>query len=124
MTTEASHAKGNPGKFNFVSGGNGTTQHVSGELFKMMAGISMVHVPQRGAALALTDLLGGQVQAMFPGMASSIEYVKAGKLRALAVTNATRSEALRDIPIVADFVPDTKRARGMASARLRTRRPK
>jgi tripartite-type tricarboxylate transporter receptor subunit TctC len=73
-----SHAKANPGKINFVSGGNGTTQHVSGELFKMMAGISMVHVPYRGAALALTDLLGGQVQAMFPGMASSIEYVKAG----------------------------------------------
>jgi tripartite-type tricarboxylate transporter receptor subunit TctC len=99
------YAKANPGKLNFVSGGNGTTQHVSGELLKMMAGVSMVHVPYRGAALALTDLLGGQVHAMFPGMASSIEYVKAGKLRALAGTSATRSEALPDIPTVADFVP-------------------
>jgi tripartite-type tricarboxylate transporter receptor subunit TctC len=99
------YAKANPGKINFVSGGNGTTQHVAGELFKMMTGIDMVHVPYRGAAPALTDLLSGRVQAMFPGLASSIEYVKAGKLRALAVTSATRSAALPDIPTVADTVP-------------------
>jgi tripartite-type tricarboxylate transporter receptor subunit TctC len=99
------YAKANPGKINFVSGGNGTTQHVAGELFKMMTGVDMVHVPYRGAAPALTDLLSGRVQAMFPGLASSIEYVKAGKLRALAVTSAARSAALPDIPTVADTVP-------------------
>jgi tripartite-type tricarboxylate transporter receptor subunit TctC len=81
------YAKANPGKINFVSGGNRTTQHVAGELFKMMTGIDMVHVPYRGAAPALTDLLSGRVQAMFPGLASSIAFVKAGKLRALAVTS-------------------------------------
>ena len=79
--------------------------HVAGELFKMMAGVDMVHVPYRGAAPALTDLLGGQVQVMFDTMPASIEYIKAGKLRALAVTTATRSEALPDIPTVGDFVP-------------------
>jgi tripartite-type tricarboxylate transporter receptor subunit TctC len=99
------YAKANPGKINFVSGGNGTTQHVAGELFKMMTGIDMVHVPYRGAAPALTDLLGGRVQAMFPGLASSIAYVKAGKLRALAVTSPARSAALPDLPTVADTVP-------------------
>ena len=78
---------------------------MAGELFKMMAGVDMVHVPYRGAAPALTDLLGGQVQVMFDLMPSSIEYIKAGKLRALAVTTATRSEALPDIPTVGDFVP-------------------
>jgi tripartite-type tricarboxylate transporter receptor subunit TctC len=99
------YAKANPGKINFVSGGNGTTQHVAGELFKMMTGVDMVHVPYRGAAPALTDLLSGRVQAMFPGLASSIAYVKAGKLRALAVTSAARSAALPDLPTVADTVP-------------------
>jgi tripartite-type tricarboxylate transporter receptor subunit TctC len=99
------YAEANPGKINFVSGGNGTTQHVAGELFKMMTGVDMVHVPYRGAAPALTDLLSGRVQAMFPGLVSSIEYVKAGKLRALAVTSAARSAALPDIPTVADTVP-------------------
>ena len=99
------YAKGNPGKINFVSGGNGTTQHVAGELFKMMTGVDMVHVPYRGAAPALTDLLSGRVQAMFPGLASSIEHVKAGKLRALAVTSAARSAALPDLPTMADTVP-------------------
>jgi tripartite-type tricarboxylate transporter receptor subunit TctC len=99
------YARANPGKVNFVSGGNGTTQHVAGELFKMMTGIDMVHVPYRGAAPALTDLLSGRVQAMFPGLASSIAYVKAGELRALAVTSAARSAALPDLPTVADTVP-------------------
>ena len=99
------YAKANPGKLNMSSGGNGTSQHVAGELFKMMTGVDLVHVPYRGAAPALTDLLGGQVQVMFPGMPGSIEYIRAGKLRALAVTTETRSEALPDIPTVGDFVP-------------------
>ena len=83
----------------------GTVGHLSGELFKMMTGVNIVHVPYRGLAPALTDLLGGQVQVTFASMASSIEYIRAGKLRALAVTTATRSEALPDIPTVAEFVP-------------------
>src|SRR5262249_37136160 len=87
-----------------ASGGNGTPSHVAGELFKMMAGINLVHVPYRGAGPVLTDLLGGQVQAYFAVMASSVEYVRAGNLRALAVTTATRSEALPDIPTVGEFV--------------------
>src|SRR5262245_61012754 len=99
------YAKANPGKLNFVSGGNGTTPHMAGELFKMMTGIKMTHVPYRGAALALTDLLGGLVQVMFATMSSSIGYVKTGKLRALAVTTTARSEALPELPTVGDFVP-------------------
>ena len=99
------YAKANPGKINMASAGNGTSVHVVGELFKMMTGVNMVHVPYRGAAPALTDLLGGQVQVMFDTMPASIEYIRAGKLRALAVTTATRSEALPDIPTVGDFVP-------------------
>jgi tripartite-type tricarboxylate transporter receptor subunit TctC len=99
------YARINPGKINMASSGNGTSPHVAGELFKMMAGVDMVHVPYRGAGPALTDLLGGQVQAMFASMPSSIEYIRAGKLRALAVTTATRSAALPDIPTVDDFVP-------------------
>ena len=99
------YAKANPGKINMASAGIGTAPHVSGELFKMMTGVDMVHVPYRGAAPALTDLLGGQVQVMFGTMPASIEYIRAGKLRALAVTTATRSEALPDIPTVGDFVP-------------------
>ena len=99
------YAKANPGKLNMASAGNGTPQHVSGELFKMMAGINMTHVPYRGSAPALTDLLGGHVQVMFDNMTSSLEYIRAGKLRPLAVTTATRSEALPDIPTVGDFVP-------------------
>ena len=99
------YAKANPGKINMASAGIGTAPHVAGELFKMMAGVDMVHVPYRGAAPALTDLLGGQVQVMFDAMAASIEHIRAGKLRALAVTTATRSEALPDIPTVGDFVP-------------------
>ena len=99
------YAKANPGKINMASAGNGTAPHVAGELFKMMTGVDMVHVPYRGAAPALTDLLGGQVQVMFAAMPASIEYIRAGKLRALAVTTATRSEALPDIPTVGEFVP-------------------
>jgi tripartite-type tricarboxylate transporter receptor subunit TctC len=98
------YAKTNPGKVNMGSAGNGTGTHVTGELFKMMAGIDMVHVPYRGAAPALTDLLGGQVQVMFLPTVLSIEHVKTGKLRALAVTTATRSEALPDLPTLGDFV--------------------
>ena len=99
------YAKANPGKINMASGGNGTASHVSGELFKMMAGVSLTHIPYRGAAPALTDLIGGQVEIMFENMPSSIEYIRTGKLRALAVTTASRSEALPDIPTVGDFVP-------------------
>ena len=99
------YAKANPGKINMASAGNGTHRHVAGELFKMMTGVDMVHVPYRGAAPALTDLLGGQVQVMFDDMPSSIEHIRAGKLRALAVTTATRSEALPDMPTVGEFVP-------------------
>jgi tripartite-type tricarboxylate transporter receptor subunit TctC len=99
------YAKGNPGKVNIASGGNGTAGHLSGELFKMMAGVNMVHVPYRGEAAALTDLLGGQVQVMFATMPASIEYIKAGKLRSLAVTAATRLDALPNVPTVGDFLP-------------------
>jgi tripartite-type tricarboxylate transporter receptor subunit TctC len=99
------YAKANPGKINYASGGNGTVPHVAGELFKFMVGIDMAHLPYRGAPPALTDLLGGRVQLMFAPLPPSIEYVRAGKLRALAVTTAARSEALPDIPTVSDFVP-------------------
>jgi tripartite-type tricarboxylate transporter receptor subunit TctC len=99
------YAKANPGKISMASAGNGTPSHVSGELFKMMTGVNMVHVPYRGGGPALVDLLSGQVQVMFPTMSSSIEYVRAGKLGALAVTSATPSEALPQIPTVSDFVP-------------------
>jgi len=99
------YAKANPGKINMASGGSGSINHVTGELFKMMTGVNLVHVPYRGAGPALTDLLGGQVELLFGGMASSIDHVRAGKLRALAVTTATRSEALPDTPTVGEFVP-------------------
>ena len=99
------YAKANPGKVNYASGGNGTAQHLAGELFKTMTGVDMVHVPYRGDAPALTDLIGGQVQVMFGNMPSSIEHIRAGKLRPLAVTTAARSEALPDLPPVGDFVP-------------------
>jgi tripartite-type tricarboxylate transporter receptor subunit TctC len=98
------YAKANPGKINMASGGNGTVAHVAGELFKMMTGVNMVHVPYRGNALALTDLLGGQVQVSFGSMSSAIEYIRAGQLRPLAVTTATRS-TLPDISTVGEFVP-------------------
>jgi tripartite-type tricarboxylate transporter receptor subunit TctC len=99
------YAKDNPGKINMASPGIGTTPHMAGELFMFMTGVKMVHVPYRSSAPALTDLLGGQVQMMFSPLPSSIEYLRAGKLRALAVTTATRSAALPDIPTVGDFVP-------------------
>ena len=99
------YARANPRKLNMASPGNGTPNHVSGELFQMMTGVEMVHVPYRSGGPALTDLLGGQVQVMFPATVSSIEYIRAGRLRALAVTTATRSELLPDIPTVAEFVP-------------------
>jgi tripartite-type tricarboxylate transporter receptor subunit TctC len=99
------YAKANPGKINMASAGNGASEHVLGELFKMMAGVDLVHVPYRGASPALTDLLGGQVQVMFSTMPASIQYIRAGNLRALAVTTATRSEALPDISAVSEFVP-------------------
>jgi tripartite-type tricarboxylate transporter receptor subunit TctC len=99
------YAKAHPGKVNFASAGNGTNLHLTGELFKMTTGVNLVHVPYRGSAPALTDLLGGQVQVMFDNLPSSIEYVRTGKLRPLAVTTATRSPALPDIPTVGDFVP-------------------
>jgi tripartite-type tricarboxylate transporter receptor subunit TctC len=99
------YAKANPRKLNMASPGNGTPNHVSGELFKMMAGVDMVHVPYRSGGPALTDLIAGQVQVMFPATVSSVEYIRAGRLRALAVTTATRSELLPDIPTVGEFVP-------------------
>jgi tripartite-type tricarboxylate transporter receptor subunit TctC len=99
------YAKANPGKINMAAPGNGSGPHVAGELFKMMTGLNMVVVPYRGAAPALTDLLAGQVQVMFDGVPSSIEHIRAGKLRAIAVTTATRSNALPDVPTLADFVP-------------------
>jgi tripartite-type tricarboxylate transporter receptor subunit TctC len=99
------YVKANPGKVNFASAGTGTSQHVSGELFKMMAGVNMTHVPYRGAAPALIDLISGQVEVMLDNVSSSIEHIRAGKLRPLAVTTATRSEALPDIPTIGDFLP-------------------
>ncbi len=99
------YAKTNPGKINMASVGNGTSSHVSGELFKMMSGIDMLHVPYRGAPPAMIDLLGGQVQVSFATTAVAIEHIKAGKLRALAVTSAMRWEGLSDIPTVGDFLP-------------------
>jgi tripartite-type tricarboxylate transporter receptor subunit TctC len=99
------YAKSNPGKISMASAGKGTTPHLAGELFKMMAGVDMVHVPYRGGGPALIDLLGGQVQIYFASTVSSIEYIRAGRLRALAVTTATRSEALPDLPTVGEFVP-------------------
>ena len=98
------YAKANPGRISMASAGNGSTAHVTGELFKMMTSVEMVHVPYRGSAPAVTDLLGGQVQVMFDPLSSSIEHIKAGKLRALAVTTRTRWETLPDIPTVDNFV--------------------
>jgi tripartite-type tricarboxylate transporter receptor subunit TctC len=100
------YAKANPGKINMASAGKGTNTRLSGELFRIMAGINMVHVPYRGEVPAITDLLGGQVQVYFGTAPASIEYIRTGKLRALAVTTATRSHALPDIPTVREFLPD------------------
>jgi tripartite-type tricarboxylate transporter receptor subunit TctC len=99
------YAKANPGKINMASAGNGSTHHVAGELFKMMAGVEMIHVPYRGSSPALTDLLAGQVQVMFDATPSSLPHIRAGKLRPLAVTTATRLEVLPGVPTVGDFVP-------------------
>src|SRR5262249_40012699 len=118
------YAKANPGKLSMASAGVGNSGHVIGELFKMMTGVDMIHVPYRGAAPAMTDLLGGQVQVFFTPMISSIEYIKAGRLRALAVTTATRSDALPDIPTWAISCRATRQAPGSASAHLGIRLPK
>src|SRR5580704_15811520 len=99
------YAKANPGKINMASGGNGTIPHVAGELFQIMTGIKLVHVPYRGEILAVPDLLAGQIQVIFGSMAWSIDYIKDGRLRALAVTTAVRSDLLPDLPTVSAFVP-------------------
>jgi tripartite-type tricarboxylate transporter receptor subunit TctC len=99
------YAKANPGRLNYASGGIGATQHMSAELFKSMTGVEMRHVPYRGSAPALVDLLSGQVQVMFDLLPASIGYIRAGKLRALAVTTAQRADALGDLPTIGDFVP-------------------
>ena len=99
------YAKANPGKLSYASGGTGSSLHVISELFKMMAGIDMVHVPYRGGAPAMIDLLGGRVQVMFDTIPQAIDYIRDGKLRALAVTTATRSEVLPNVPAMSDFVP-------------------
>lgn len=98
------YAKANPGKINQGSSGNGTTQHLAGALFKSMTGADFLHVPYKGAAQAITDLLNGQVQVLFEPLPASIQHIRSGKLRALAVTTAARSEALPDVPTVAEFV--------------------
>ena len=98
------HAKANPGKLSMASGGTGTASHMAGELFKMMAGVNMIHVPYRGGGPALTDLLAGQVQVYFPTTTAVVEHIRAGGVRALAVTTAARSQALPDLPTVGDFM--------------------
>jgi tripartite-type tricarboxylate transporter receptor subunit TctC len=99
------YAKANPAKVNMASSGSGTPSHIAGELFKMMAGVNMLHVPYRGDVPAITDLLGGQVQVYFGTLSGSIEHIRSGKLRALAVTTAARSEMLPDVPTIGEFVP-------------------
>jgi tripartite-type tricarboxylate transporter receptor subunit TctC len=113
------YAKANPGKINMASAGNGSQPHAAGESFKMMAGIDMVHVPYRGGGPALTDLIAGQVQVMFPTTASSIEYIRTGSLRALGVTTSTRLEQLPGVPTVSDTVPGYEASTwfGVAAAR-------
>jgi tripartite-type tricarboxylate transporter receptor subunit TctC len=99
------YAKANPGKVNMASAGTGSIGHLAGELFKMAAGMNLVHVPYRGNGPALTGLLGGEVDVLFPSVASSIAYIRAGKLRGLAVTSAIRSDATPDIPSLGEFIP-------------------
>jgi tripartite-type tricarboxylate transporter receptor subunit TctC len=99
------YAKANPGKVNMASAGNGSAPHMAGELFKMMAGVNLVHIPYRGQGPALTDLLGGDVQVLFATAPGTTDYIRTGKLRALAVTSAARAEVLPELPTVADFVP-------------------
>jgi tripartite-type tricarboxylate transporter receptor subunit TctC len=105
VPTFIAYAKANPGKINMASSGVGTSVHVAGELFNMMAGLKMTHIPYRGAGPAITDILGGQVQVMFAAMPSAFEHVKAGRLRALAVTTATRLPTLPDVSTVGEFLP-------------------
>jgi tripartite-type tricarboxylate transporter receptor subunit TctC len=105
MSEFIAYAKANPGKINMGSAGNGSSSHMAGELFKMMAGVNLVHVPYRGQGPAMTDLLGGQLQVIFATTPGTTEFVRTGKLNALAVTTATRAEALPDVPPLADFVP-------------------
>jgi tripartite-type tricarboxylate transporter receptor subunit TctC len=105
VTEFIAHAKANPGRINMGSAGIGSTGHLAGELFKLMAGVNLIHVPYRGNAPALTDLIAGQIEVLFPSLGSSIDYVKTGKLRALAVTGATRSDAVPDLPTVAETLP-------------------
>ena len=105
VTEFIAHAKANPGRINMGSAGIGSTGHLAGELFKLMAGVNLIHVPYRGNAPALTDLMAGQIEVLFPSLGSSIEYVKTGKLRALAVTGDTRSDALPDVRTVAETLP-------------------
>src|SRR4051812_40553076 len=114
-------SKANPGKAIMASPGNGTSGHISGELFKMMTSVNLLHVPYRGSTPALTDLIGGQVQVLFNPLPSTIEYIRAGTLRALAVTAATRSEVLPDIPTVSEFVPGYEASTGSAWAHPRVR---
>jgi tripartite-type tricarboxylate transporter receptor subunit TctC len=117
------YAKANPRKLNMASPGIGSGPHIAGELFKIMAGVDMVHVPYRGAGPSLTDLIGGQVQVTFESMPASIAYIRAGRLGALAVTTTRRSETLPDIPWLSSCLA-TRRAPGMASAHRRPRRPR
>jgi tripartite-type tricarboxylate transporter receptor subunit TctC len=118
------YAKANPGKISMGSGGNGSPAHVIGEQFKMMTGADLVHVPYRGGAPALTDLITGQIQVAFIDMVASIEYIRAGKPRALAVTTAMRSDALPDIPTIGDFVSGFEASQwvGLHAPRTRHRR--
>src|SRR5262249_27235088 len=119
-----SHAKANPGKINMASGGIGTGPHLAAELFKTMTGIDALHVPYRGSPPALTDLIGGQVQTMFDGLASSIEHIKGGKLRALAVRLRSAPRHYPKFPPLGSSSQAMRRALGLASARQRTRRSK
>ena len=117
------YAKANPGRLAFGSSGNGSPLHLAGELFKMMTGIEMTHVPYRGAAPAVTDLLGGQVQVMFLSVPPSGEHIRAGKLRALAVTTSTRWETLPEIPPVTDFLPGFEASQWWAIGLRKSTRP-
>ena len=116
------YARANPSKISMASSGIGSITHLIGELFKMMAGVDLVHVPYRGTAPALNDLLGGQVQVTFGSVPSSIEHVRGGKLRALAMTTATRSEVLPDIPTMSDFLPGYEASNWLGIAAPRTTR--